>query len=254
MKNAYKGILGVIFVLATMGGLSCVDVDNSTSGSVTTTPPVVGSGNIVEESRSVTGATGVDLQSVANLKIVQGTPEELILIADDNILPLILTDVQNGILVIRSSPSFTLQPSQRMEANLTLSNIDSITLSGVGNITVPNLVTTQIELTQSGVGDIEILNLEAQALDALISGLGNISVDGQVNDQIIVLISAGNYQAENLVSATVDVEIADSGSATVQVSTTLNADITGTGSVFYHGSPVVNRTGNGTGSIIQLSP
>ena len=49
MKNAYKGILGVIFVLATMGGISCVDVNNSTSGSVTTTP-VVGSGNIVEES------------------------------------------------------------------------------------------------------------------------------------------------------------------------------------------------------------
>jgi len=76
MKNAYKGILGVIFVLATMGGLSCVDVDNSSSGSVTTTP-VVGSGNIVEEFRSVTGATGVDLQSVANLKIVQGTPEDV---------------------------------------------------------------------------------------------------------------------------------------------------------------------------------
>jgi hypothetical protein len=98
------------------------------------------------------------------------------------------------------------------------------------------------------------MNLDAQALDTLISGLGDISVDGQVNDQIIALISAGNYQAENLVSATVDVEIADSGSATVQVSTTLNADITGTGSVFYHGSPVVNRTGNGTGNIIQLSP
>ena len=202
----------------------------------------------------MTGATGVDLQSVANLTIEQGTPEELILITDDNILPLILTDVQNGILVIRSSPGFTLQPSQRMEANLTLSNIDSITLSGVGNITVGDLVTTQIELTQSGVGDIEIMNLDTQALDTLISGLGDISVDGQVNDQIIALISAGNYQAENLVSATVDVEIADSGSATVRVSTTLNADITGTGSVFYHGSPVVNRTGNGTGEIIQLSP
>ncbi len=104
-------------------------------------------------------------------------------------------------------------------------------------------MTTQIELTQSGVGDIEIMNLDAQALDTLISGLGDISVDGQVNDQIIALISAGNYQAENLVSATVDVEIGASGSATVRVDTTLNADIKGTGSVFYHGSPVVNRDG-----------
>ena len=81
-----------------------------------------------------------------------------------------------------------------------------------------------------------------------------VLVDGQVDDQIIALISAGNYEAENLMSATVDVEIADSGSATVRVSTTLNADITGSGSVFYHGSPVVTRTGSGTGIIDQLSP
>ena len=100
MKKNYKGILDFMFVLAAVGALSCVDASNSTSSSVTTTTPVVGSGNIVQETRSVTGATGVDLQSVANLTIEQGAPEELILQTDDNLLTLILTDVQNGILVI----------------------------------------------------------------------------------------------------------------------------------------------------------
>ena len=63
------------------------------------------------------------------------------------------------------------------------------------------------------------------------------SLAGQVDDQIITLTlgSIGDYDAENLSSATVDVEIAgSSGSATVRVSTTLNANITGSGSVFYH--------------------
>jgi len=216
---------------------------------------VVGSGNIVQETRSVTGATGVNMGSVANLTIAQGAPEEVILQTDDNLIALILTEVQGGILVIRDAPGFDLEPSQRMEANLTLISIDSITLSGVGNITVPDLTTTQLELTQSGIGAIDIFNLDAQTLDVLISGLGDISVDGQVDDQIIaVLSSLGDYDAGNLISATVDVEIADSGSATVRVSTTLNAHITGSGSVFYHGSPVVNRTGNGSGSVVQLSP
>ena len=99
MKKNYKGILDFMFVLAAVGALSCVDASNSTSSSVTTTP-VVGSGNIVQETRSVTGATGVDLQSAADLTIEQGAPEELILQTDDNLLTLILTDVQNGILVI----------------------------------------------------------------------------------------------------------------------------------------------------------
>jgi len=218
---------------------------------------VVGSGNIVQETRRVTGATGVNMGGVANLTIEQGAPEELILQTDDNLIALILTDVQGGILVIRSDPGFTLQPSQRMEAVLRLISIDSIRLSGVGNITVPDLLTTtQLDLTLSGVGAIDIFDLDAQTSDVLISGIGDIVVDGQVDDQLITLThsSLGDYDAEDLISEIVDVKIAGSGSATVRVSTTLNANITGSGSVFYHGSPVVTRTGNGSGSVIQLSP
>lgn len=258
MKEACKCALGLMLALTLVGGLACDGGGGGGGGGLL--PTVVGSGNIVQETRSVTGAAGVDLRGIANLSIDQGAPEELILETDDNLLPLILTEVQGGILVISKDPTVNLQPSQSqgtgIEANLTLSSIDSITLSGVGGITVPDMMTTQLELTQSGVGNIEIINLDAQILDVLISGLGDLSVAGQVVDQIITLTigALGDYNAENLSSETVDVEIAGSGSATVRVSTTLNANITGRGSVFYRGSPIVDRTGNGTGSVVQLSP
>ena len=262
MKEAYKGALGLMLVFALVGGLACDGGGPGGGGSPGSAPvpTIVGSGNIVQETRSVTGATGVDLCGVANLTIEQGAPEELILETDDNLMAHILTEVQGGILVISKDPTVNLQPSQSqgtgIEAHLTLSSIDSITLSGVGGITVPDLMTTQLELTQSGVGGIEIINLDAQTLDVLISGLGDHSVAGQVVDQIITidLGTLGDYNAENLSSTTVDVEIAGSRSATVRVSTTLDANITGSGSVFYHGSPFVTRTGTGTGSVVQLSP
>jgi hypothetical protein len=256
MKEGYKCALSLMLVLTLIGGLACCDGGGGGGDNSNPVQTVVGSGNIVQETRSVTGATGVNMGSVANLTIEQGAPEELILQTDDNLLALILTDVQGGILVIRNAPGFDLQPSQTMEANLALITIDSITLSGVGSITVPDLTTTQLELTLSGVGDIEIVNLDALTSDVLISGIGDISLAGQVDDQLVTLTigALGDYNAENLSSATVDVEIAGSGSATVRVSTTLNANITGSGSVFYHGSPDVARTGNGSGSVVQLSP
>jgi hypothetical protein len=242
----------------TYGGCGGGGGDNSNFNPA---PTVVGSGNIVQEIRSVTGATGVELSGVANLTIEQGAPEELILETDDNLMAHILTDVRGGILEIRKDPPVSLRPSRSqrtgIEAHLTLSSIDSITLSGVGGITVPDLTTTQLELTLSGLGDIEISNLDATTSDVLISGFGGISVAGQVDDQIITLLTfnaPGDYDAENLSSATVDVEIAGSESATVRVSPTLNANITGSGSVFYHGSPAVTITGTGTGSVDQLSP
>jgi hypothetical protein len=256
MKDAYKGTLGFMLALILAGGLACSGGGDGGGVGFNPVQTVVGSGNIVQETRSVTGATGVELRGVANLTIEQGAPEELILQTDDNLLALILTDVEGGILVIRSAPGFDLQPSQTMEANLRLISIDSIMLTGVGGITVPDLTTTQLELTKSGVGSIEIVDLDAQTLDVLMSGIGDISVDGgQVNDQLITLTlgSLGDYNAENLSSLTVVVEIAGSGSATVRVNTTLNANITGSGTVFCHGSPVVTRTGNGSGSVLKLS-
>ena len=258
-----KKILSVILLVIFTSGLAGCSGGGGGSDTpiLNPVPTVVGSGSIVQETRSVTGATGVDLRGIANLTIEQGTPEELILETDDNLMELILTEVHGGVLVIRKDPTVNLQPSQRhltgIEAHLTLNNIDSITLSGVGSITVPDMTTSRLELTQSGVGDIEIFNLDAQTSDVLISGLGDISIAGYVENQIITLLTfsaTGDYDAANLSSESVDIEIAGSGSATVRVNTALHAYITGSGSVFYHGYPVVTRTGIGTGSVDRLSP
>ena len=137
MKEAYKGALGLMLVFALVGGLACDGGGGPGapySGGPPEEPTIVGSGNIVQETRSVTGATGVDLRGVANLTIEQGAPEELILVTHDNLMAYILTKVQGGILVISKDPTVNLQPSQSqgtgIEAHLTLSSIDSITLSG----------------------------------------------------------------------------------------------------------------------------
>jgi hypothetical protein len=71
-----------------------------------------------------------------------------------------------------------------------------------------------------------------QSSDALISGVGDISVAGQADDQKIILLTFDapeDHNAENLSSATFNVEIAGSESAAVGVSTTPNAHITGSG-------------------------
>jgi hypothetical protein len=248
LKKIFRLSVIVILISAL---LSCGDKNGGSNNSVQT---VFGSGTIIQETRKVIGAMGVNMGIAANMTIEQGVPEELILNTDDNLMAFILTVVQGETLVIRNEPGIDLESSQEIEAILRLDNIGTIIHSGVGDITVPDLTTTQIDISLSGVGDIDISNLDGIDLDVMISGVGNVSITGQVENQTVELISLGGYEAENLVSKTADVEISSIGSATVQVSTTLNAHITGSGSVFYIGSPVVNRTGNGTGNVTQLSP
>ena len=242
--------LSVILILIS-ALLSCGDNNGDSNDSTRT---VFGSGTIVQETRNVIGAKGVNMGIVANMTIEQGVPEELILKTDDNLMEFILSAVQGETLVISDEPGIDLEPSQEIEALLRLDDIDTIMHSGVGDITIPDLTATEIDISLSGVGDIDISNLDVTTLDVLINGVGNVLIEGQVENQSVELISLGDYEAENLVSTTADVDISSIGSATVQVSTTLNAHVTGSGSVLYIGSPVVNRTGNGTGNVMQLSP
>ena len=242
--------LGAIIILIS-ALVSCGDNNGDSDNSTRT---VFGSGTIIQETRSVIGAMGVNMGIVANMTIEQGVPEELILNTDDNLMAFILSAVQGETLVISNEPGIDLEPSQDIEALLRLDNIDNITHSGVGDITVPDLTETQIDISLSGVGDIDISNLDVTNLNVLISGIGDVLIAGQVENQSVALTTLGNYEAENLFSTSADVNISSIGSATVQVSTTLNAHITGSGSVYYIGNPVVNRTGNGTGNVTQLSP
>lgn len=254
MKILNKSVLGAMLAPIFLISILACGGNGDGDANSNAVQEIVGSGNIVEETRDVVGATGVELSGEALLTIKQGTPEQLVLHTDDNLINLIITEKQDNILVISSQPNTDIEPSQTIKADLTLNTIDTIILSGVGNIDTSNFTTDHLELTMTGVGDIAIMNLESLTLDVLISGVGDVSISGIVEDQMINLSSIGEYKSDNLSSETADVEASNIGSATIRVSTSLNANITGSGSVFYHGSPAVTRTGNGSGTVVQLSP
>src|SRR5688500_5437256 len=61
-----------------------------------------GSGHIASESRDVSGFKSIDVGSVFQVEITLNEEYGVELEADDNLLPLIRTEVRNGILVIKA--------------------------------------------------------------------------------------------------------------------------------------------------------
>jgi len=57
---------------------------------------VKGSGNVTSETRNISGVTSLELAGAANVDITFGETESLVVEAEDNIAPLIETNVQNG--------------------------------------------------------------------------------------------------------------------------------------------------------------
>ena len=215
---------------------------------------VFGSGDVAQENRTVSGFTVVVLAGEGSLQIEEGAAEELIVTAEDNLLPYILTEVQGGILEIRTQSNVDLRPSLPIEYRLTVVSLDSVRLSCIGAITVSGLVTPQLSLRLSGIGNVEVTNLDADELDVVHSSVGSFDISGTVDVQRVNVTGFGEYDARDLASLDAVISIVgnENQTATVRVSDMLTVTINGNGTVFYIGDPVVDAKITGSGSVEKI--
>jgi hypothetical protein len=216
---------------------------------------VTGSGTLVEETREVSGFTGVELAlaTLGNLHIEVGEEEALRIEAEDNLMRYIDTEVRGDTLHIESPKNVVLIPKSRVDLYLTVKELDTIGVSGAASVDTPDLEATRFAVTISGAGDVDVDGLEADSLEVDISGAGDVYIEeGAVEEQEIIVSGGGNYQARGLESAEADIRLSGVGSATVRVRDRLKVKISGAGQVRYVGNPTVEEDISGVGSIEQI--
>jgi hypothetical protein len=194
-----------------------------------------GSGVVVEEERSVSGFDRVSFEGIGNLVITQGDEETLTIEAEDNILPRIETKVRGRTLQISFDTDRwenIIRPTEPIRFYLTVTDLEAVFLSGLG--------------------DIDVEDIEVEKLDVTLSGAGSISLSGSVLEQDVNVSGAGAYEASDLMSEVADINLSGAGSATVWVTQSLDVNITGLGSVSYYGDPVVEQSVSGLGNIQSL--
>lgn len=195
---------------------------------------VVGSGNVAKESRTISGFSKVDLSGVGDLTIDVNGSEALTIEADDNIMPLIETEVRGDMLHIGLKRGTTIQRATRLHYTLSAKQLSGMTVSGAGNVTASNIDSSNMEVVTSGAG--------------------RISMSGKATVQTITLSGAGDFQGENLQGETANVTTSGVGRAVVNAGKTVNVTISGAGSVEYIGNPQVTQQISGVGSVKQRKP
>lgn len=195
---------------------------------------VVGSGKVVSESRTVSGFSKIDLSGAGDIVIDVNGSEALTIEADDNILPLIETEVRGDTLHIGFKRGTLIQRATRLHYLVSAKQLEGLSVSGAGNVTVSNIDSPRMEVVTSGAG--------------------RISMNGKATDQTITLSGAGNFEGENLQGETATVSMSGVGRAIVNTSTSLRVDISGAGSVEYIGSPQITQQISGVGSVKQRKP
>lgn len=214
-----------------------------------------GSGNIVSEPRDVSGFNSVSLKGVGELTVRQTGSESLTVTTDDNLLEHVETEVRDGNLSIGFSSKAArviLKPSAPIRFELTVEDLDALSISGSGEIVSESLEGEDMRIAVSGSGDVRIGTLDAETLTVAISGSGDVSLEGRAGSQSIAVSGSGHYRGGRLVSATVSASVSGSGDVTVWATDELEAHVSGSGSVGYYGDPEVERRVSGAGSVRRL--
>jgi hypothetical protein len=190
-----------------------------------------GSGQVVTETREVSGFTKVELSGSAELTIEKTGTESLSISAEDNLLPQLTSDVSGDTLILGTKPNTSILPTKPITYSVTVKDLTGIAVSGSGSVRVSNLMTN--------------------SLTTKISGSGTITASGAVNDQDVDITGSGRYQAEQMTSKAVKAQISGSGNASVLASDTLDVTISGSGTLTYSGDPKVTQEISGSGKLIK---
>lgn len=239
----YKRMLFILSILA-LAALGCSLV------SIVPIHRVIGSGNVVQEARNVSVFNQIELAISGDAYVQQGNSESLTIEGEDNILPLITTNVQGGRLVIDSKPGTSFSTMRRLVFYITVKDLSALEISGSGRFNVGHVQANDMNLQISGSGEIGFDNLTAQSLRANINGSGTIQVsDGGVARQTVEIPGSGDFNADHLQSQAASVHLDGSGNASLWVTDQLDVQVNGSGKVFYYGTPKVSSFINGSGSV-----
>jgi len=212
----------------------------------------VGSGVSKTETRPVAGFHAIALGVDAHLEVRQGATESLAITGDDNIVPLVETVVEAGVLKIRWPVRGNVSTRYRELAIVVdAKTLDGIALGGSGRIHAPKLAATAFSAKVGGSGDIVIDALEADSVAATLGGSGRIVLAGRADSLDATLAGSGNLAAGKLATRDVRATLQGSAEATVWAKDALRATIAGSGEIAYYGRPQVMQTIAGSGRLRQ---
>lgn len=214
---------------------------------------IKGNGNTTTTTRNISDVSKIKSRGSFDVEVVLGSTPGLKIEADDNLIPYILTDVQDGTLEIHTKDHVNLSTERTLKVTVTVSKLEELELYGNGNGICNSKITggDHLKLGVYGNGDIT-MNVNTPNVESTIAGNGNITIDGETKDSKIEIDGNGDYKAEGLQAENAEIHINGSGSASVAASVKLDIHIAGSGDVNYKGSPSIEQHVAGSGEIKQI--
>jgi hypothetical protein len=221
-------VVGVVVVVGVVTVTLALLLPRDGGGVLTGSSTIRGSGVAASEDRTLPPFTSVELAGSTNVTVQVGSPQSVVVHADDNLIGHVRTTVRSGALVIDTTGDFSTRAP--MGVSVVVPELSSVRLTGSGTVTVDGV--------------------DVPSFTASLPGSGTMRVAGRTDLLSASLGGSGQMELHGLIARAVEAQLSGSGEIQVYAVDSLDAEVSGTGSVVYAGNPPqVDRVVTGTGAV-----
>lgn len=216
---------------------------------------IKGNGNMTTKKVSTSNYDKISIAGFYDVDLVAGNEGDITIEGEENLLPHVSIEVENGILKIATEKGKRLSPSigKGILVKVPFESLEGVSIAGSGDVNSKSTIkATHFEARITGSGDMK-LDLDAASVDAAVTGSGDMKLKGTATDFTCKVTGSGDIDAFSLESKKVDTSVSGSGNCKVFCSEFLEARVTGSGDIDYKGDPKKKDTKvSGSGSISKV--
>ncbi len=196
---------------------------------------------------------GIDVSSGIDLYIRMGDTEEVKIVADDDIIEKIITEVEGGVLKIyvKQNNWFNWSGNEKRKAYVTVKELKKVHASAGSDVKSENtLKGDDLEVSASSGSDLT-LDVFYKNLKVDTSSGSDANLSGKVKYLTASSSSGSDLDARNLESVICKVSVSSGSDATVNVSEELEASASSGGDIDYYGNPSVKNIDESSGGDVS---
>lgn len=193
---------------------------------------IEGNGIIKEEIREVGNYHSITVQMGYDIILTNEPQGKIRVVGEENINPIILTEVKNGVLEIGIKPKMGyFGKKKEHKIYVPIQQMNALVVKGVSNV--------------KNEGVLEFSNLKVN-----IEGVSSVALAGKVTDLDVSINGNGILSAFDLIAENANIKVEGVGNVSISATQSFNGKLKGVGSIKVKGNPTkVSKTEDGIGKI-----
>lgn len=188
-----------------------------------------GSGNRKTEKRDLPAFSSIETSGAFEVNVTCQKPASVEIETDDNLLPLVETEVKGGVLRVTTTKNY--HSSGGIVLRVSVPNLESVRSTGAGKFHITDLKNDSFRIDSTGAA--------------------TVVAAGQSKSIDISSTGAGKIDAHSLRAEKANVRVTGAASVDVNAGDELDVNVSGAGRVSYTGNPKVTKHVSGAGQVTK---